>query len=160
MGHLNTCNKDEIIDAGGKVIENTNGTVSLFISTDIGIAPTPTPITKSCCEALDPNYIFNADRQECRWDGGDGGCTTVEPFKLVLNSDGNDGVLFETFEGDNCNLDISFDYLLNLDCASLIDILVDSPNDRGIVDILEEFDICMTLDYLNPITEKLETVYE
>ena len=73
MGYFYTCNTTDIINDGGSVVENTNGTVSLFVTTG-NLSRVPTPITKSCCEALNPNYMFNTDTQECRW--SEGGCST------------------------------------------------------------------------------------
>ena len=111
--------KEDIISSGGEVIENSDGTVSVFIKNADG-ALTYKPLTKPCCDILSSGYTFDVNTQECRW--GDGGCTgNIKPFKVVLNPMGNDGAIFTVDESSNedCSLDISFDYLIQLDCNDI-----------------------------------------
>jgi hypothetical protein len=111
----------EVQDAGGTVVQNPNGTVSVYQPNGLPVA-----LTKPCCERLDPSYTFDFDNQECRWsDTGSSGTTCptdLAPFKIVLNPEGNDGVIFsDGFDAnETCILDISFDYLFNFECDKVL----------------------------------------
>jgi len=110
--------KKAIIAAGGEVIENSGGTVSVFIMGTDGTL-TYKPLTKPCCDILSSGYTFDINTQQCRW--GADCCEDLKPFKVVLNPMGNDGVIFTVDESSNedCSLDISFDYLIQLDCNDI-----------------------------------------
>lgn len=109
---------DTIISNGGEVIENDNGTVSVF--TLLNGTLNYRPLTKYCCEKLSPSYTWDIDKQTCNWGLG---CDNASPFKVILNPTGNDGVIFavDTANNQTCTLDISFDYLLQLECDKIID---------------------------------------
>lgn len=136
----------EVEDAGGQVVENSNGTVSVYSPNGL-----PRPITKPCCERLNPSYTFDIDKQECIW--GEASCpTTLETFNVVLNPEGNDGAIFEVdFETkETCILDVSFDYLFKFDCTKVLTTL--NNINAGLTD--EEIALCRDLDILK---EDLET---
>lgn len=103
--------KQEYIDDGFSFIENPDGTVSLFDNT---LTPVTSHQTKGCCELL--GYTFDSENQECRW----GGTNTDELFKIILNPEGNSSTLFEVDPSEECNLEISFDYLFLFKCDELI----------------------------------------
>ena len=127
-----TCqDKTTIINNGGKVIENDNGSVSLFINDGDGVF-TPVPMTKSCCQKLDPNYTFNCDTQKCVWSQNAENCE-IQPFKVVLNPNGNEGVIFNVEENTNedCTLDVSFDYLMQFDCEDVMIKLQEAISQTG-----------------------------
>ena len=119
--------KTSIIAGGGLVNENIDGTVSVFANLGENTL-TPIPMTKPCCEALDPAYVFNIDIQSCMW--SETSCVTeINEFKVVLNPTGNDGELFLTDDDETCSLDISFDYLMQFDCADIVTKLHEAAND-------------------------------
>ena len=107
----------EVEDSGGNVVENPNGTVSVY-----GANGLPRPITKPCCERLDPSYVFDIDKQECLWGGSSTCPIPLGPFNLILNPEGNDGKMFEVdFDTkETCILDVSFDYLFKFDCTKVL----------------------------------------
>ena len=92
--------------------EMDNGTVALFDDTT---NPVNEHETKSCCEFL--GYIFDVENQKCRWTPN---INTNELFKVVLNPDGNSSTLFEVEPNEECNLEVSFDYLFLFKCDDLI----------------------------------------
>src|ERR1035437_599320 len=118
----NQClSKTDIINSyNGSVVENQDGTVSVFINTGNGI--TPLILTKICCEFLDSSYVFDIQTQKCLWSPSVN-CNIQQVFKLVLNPNGNDGSLFYVEPNDNCVLTIDFDYLFKVKCETLGDIL-------------------------------------
>jgi len=111
---------DIINNYNGSVVENQDGTVSVFADTGSGIAPMI--LTKTCCEFLDPSYMFDIQTQKCLWSPA-ADCSLQQAFKLVLNPNGNDGSLFYVDPNDNCILTIDFDYLFKIKCETLGDIL-------------------------------------
>lgn len=94
-------------------------------------------INKTCCDILKKKLIkqgqligdgvspesiyFDLDEQKCRWAAPTSNTCTIEnsPIKVVLNPDGNDGVLFTYGDDEVCRVDISFDYLIKFDCNKL-----------------------------------------
>lgn len=130
--------KEDIINDGGRVVENDNGTVTVFIQTTDGLVSQP--LTKPCCETLgsvkgeagiEYLYTFDIDTQECRWSSG---CdNSTKPFKVVMNPLGNDGVIFNTNQTNNekCTLRISFDYLFQIDCDDFMARLREANSTQG-----------------------------
>ena len=105
--------KNSITAGGGTTIENSDGTVSVYLS------PTqPYSLTKECCEFLSSAYYFDMINQTCRW-ATPVDCTKNNVINVVLNPKGNDGTIFSLEEGDNCFLEIDFDYLLQFSCIDL-----------------------------------------
>jgi len=103
--------QEDIIKNNGIVIENQDGTVSVFISN--GKYDEPMPLSKVCCEYLNPSYVFDIETQKCRW-SAEATCSIQDAFKLVLNPKGNDGTLFYIEDGDSCVLTVDFNYLFKV----------------------------------------------
>jgi hypothetical protein len=149
-----TCeDKASIINGGGLVNENSDGTVSVFVNLGSDELQ-PIPMTKICCEAISPDYTFDIDSQTCKWSTKD--CSTeMKPFKVVLNPTGNDGAIFEVDEnsGETCTLDITFDYLMQFDCADIATkmntvstgslSLSETSNYREIALLQQQYDDCI-----------------
>jgi hypothetical protein len=108
----------DVVGSGGVVNENNNGTVSVYDGKGNFV-----PLTKTCCEALNSSYTFDCDKQECRW--GDDCQINNGPIKLVINSIGNAGSIFDvnSENGESCTLNITFDYLFQFDCDVIYDAL-------------------------------------
>lgn len=134
MAYFFACvDRDGIIGNGGEIIENADGTVSVFYlsGTANGSVMVLQPMTKPCCEILDSSYVFDIDNQVCRWNAG---CDSPNPFKVVLNPNGNDGVIFavDNFNNETCTLDVSFDFLLQLNCADVVTKLTNVTLNSGL----------------------------
>lgn len=105
---------NNIIAGGGSIIENNDGTISVFL------APSkPYFLTKQCCEFLSNKYYFDIDNQQCRWSKPID-CSENNNINVILNPKGNDGAIFTLNDGDNCYFDISFDYLIQFKCEDLV----------------------------------------
>ncbi len=113
--------KDEYTQKGYNLVENPNGTVSLF--TPEGVNYTSLLMNKSCCEAI--GYTFDIENQNCLWKSLDG-ASEDEGFKIILNPEGNNGALFGVDDNETCCLDISFDYMFKFDCSDLINATTDT----------------------------------
>jgi flagellar biosynthesis chaperone FliJ len=103
-----------IIDGGGEIVEQIDGTVFVWVNTPDGLTPYNDINTKPCCEYL--GYTFDIDNQKCVWD--EVTCDTCE-MKIVINPNGNDGEYFFVGENSQCALDISLDYIFKFDCDVL-----------------------------------------
>jgi hypothetical protein len=141
------------------VNENTDGSVSVFVNIG-GDTLTPIPMTKSCCQKLDPTYTFNIDTQKCEWGSPleDGGNCTFQPFKIVLNPKGNDGVIFSVDEKDDetCTLDISFDYLMQFDCEDVVKRIQDNTSQNtGLTEAQTKEKYALQADYDKCYKQKL-----
>ena len=112
---------DYINQNQGTITQNEDGSISVFILNNLN-GPTPFIINKACCKAINPNYVFDLETQKCMWSVVTG-CTLSDSFKLILNPKGNDGSIFNIESGENCSLDISFNYLFNIKCETLVNIL-------------------------------------
>jgi hypothetical protein len=158
--------KDEIISSGGLVVENEDGTVSVYVQTTDGLSYQP--LTKPCCEALatissengpTPMYTFDIDNQKCRWGGG---CySDAKPFKVVMNPLGNDGVIFNTnnLNNEHCTLKISFDYLFQINCNDILARLNEVSNNNGL-DAETQAEIDSLTIQQERCQRELETYYE
>lgn len=129
-----------IINGGGQIVEQIDGTVSVWVKGDNGLYPYTNINTKPCCELL--GYIFDVENQQCLWDDSIS-CDTCE-LRIAVNPNGNDGDYFYFNSGDTCNLDISLDYLFKFDCSVL---------QSGETVNQEALDI---LDQISDLTDKLE----
>lgn len=117
IGITECLSQSEILDGfNGDIIENQNGTVSVFITDVRGLVPLA--LSKTCCEFINPNYFFDIEKQECRW-SEESTCNLNDSFKIVLNPKGNDGTLFYVEPNDVCYLTIDFDYLFKIKCETL-----------------------------------------
>jgi hypothetical protein len=119
----NCLTKLEIEKNGGAVVNNPDGTVSVFYNNPI-LGKYPVQLTTTCCKALDPSYIFDIDTQTCKWSNTPISCGFSKPINLIVNTKGNDGTLFfvDDFEYETCELKISFDYLLKIKCEDLLNL--------------------------------------
>jgi len=118
-----------------KVVENLDGTVSVFRPNSVG-GFVPLVLTKFCCLALNSGYIFDVNTQECLWSEKQT-CDIENVFKVILNPKGNDGNIFEvpSFSGETCVLDIDFDYLFKVKCETLSNMLLgDSMSYQSTID--------------------------
>jgi hypothetical protein len=126
-------NKNTIINNGGQVIENLDGTVSVFVLNSFNTLQ-PVIMTQFCCSILDSNYFFDINEQKCRWKTNNQ-CSFDNIFKIVLNPEGNHGAIFYN-DNNNCKLKIEFNYLLKIKCETLFSLLTDNLN--GLSDIDED----------------------
>jgi len=118
-----TCyTNNDIERLNGKIIENQDGSVSVYIPNNLGKL-SPVIISKPCCLTLNPNYVFDLDKQTCLWSTNTTACGIEDVFKIVLNPSGNDGSIFYKSEKQNCSLNVSFDYLFKVKCESLNELL-------------------------------------
>ncbi len=143
-----------IVNDGGLVVENSSGSVSVYKYNSNIDALAPVILSKSCCEFIKPSYTFDIDSQTCRWIP-DSGCSLSNSFKLVLNSNGDDGSLFYVDNNDNCSLSIDFDYLFKIKCENLVNTLTFTTP----VSVFETFDVSVTVDIVTS-ANTLQTVYE
>ena len=74
-----------------------------------------------CCEEL--GMTFDASSNKCRWFDN---CSTNDPFKIVLASEGNDGAIFQIDENETCVLEVEFDYLLLFNCDTMTEVTIDT----------------------------------
>lgn len=112
----------------GSLVENQDGTVSVFIPNNVGVL-TPVILTKQCCSLLNTNYTFDVVNQKCLWSTTPTtDCKITDVFKIILNPQGNDGVILNFGSNDNCVLDVSFDYLFKIKCETLNDLLLGGVN--------------------------------
>lgn len=117
----------EVYGLGGVVNENQDGSVSVFIPDNQG-KMAPMILGTACCSTLNPDYIFDIDKQLCMW-RNPLACSIENTFKITLNPSGNDGSIFFVGEDENCSLDIQFDYLFKVKCETLSGILLGTSND-------------------------------
>lgn len=138
---MDCLNKEDTINNGGEVIENDNGTVSVYYSD--GNVLVNSPLTKFCCELLDSSYIWDANKQLCKWDVG---CDNPSPFKVVLNPNGNDGVIFSVDQTnqETCTLNISFDYLFQMDCDDIISKIREANDNTELNELQLQYDNCIS----------------
>ena len=115
----------KINNGGGKLIENIDGTVSVFMPITSTNNLTPIKLNEYCCKQLKNTYTFDIETQKCLWVEKKP-CNIENKFKIVLNPLGNDGSIFELGETDNCFVNIEFDYLFKIKCETLASFL--NPN--------------------------------
>jgi hypothetical protein len=120
-----------IIANGGQVLENLDGTVSVYILNSANIL-FPSILTQQCCLALNPSYTFDINTQSCLWKTQTE-CSLEDVFKITLNPQGNEGSIFYVDDDESCNLKIEFDYLFKIKCETLSNLLNDGVN--GLEDI-------------------------
>jgi hypothetical protein len=114
-----TCTNNSILLAGGQIVENQDGSVSLFMPNNRGVL-SPVSLSQECCTNL--GYSFDIETQTCLWGIGYT-CTDNTVFNLVLNPNGNDGAIFSVDNNETCSLNIDFDFLIKVKCETLLDML-------------------------------------
>lgn len=91
-------------------------------------------------------------------------CTVNDSFNIILNPNGNDGVLYNVDNFETCTLNIAFDYLFKFNCAKLFNVLYPNPNDivntgcTTILDVFEKLDVSIILNVISGST--LLNIYE
>lgn len=151
---LTSCDKQTILQNGGQVIENSDGTVSVFIN-DNRNNLIPVEIGKTCCTTM--GYTFDNDKQQCRWSqySNQNNITFSDPnlFNIAINPNGNDGAMFVTEENETCILNIEFDYLIKVKCETLQNTFIKTGNQNTNCDspvkFLENISISLTLNINN-----------
>ena len=115
--------REDLITLGGYVFqENNDGTVTIINSQgNVGLGNASGDLflnysrQQYCCEQS--GYIFDVENSQCLWS------TPTEsfddPFKIIINPNLDNSVLFDVDENETCCLDISFDYLFKFDCHVL-----------------------------------------
>jgi cell division protein FtsB len=130
---------EQIINNNWQLVENYDGTVSLYDANLTNISSTIE--TKPCCEAL--GYTFDLDEQKCRWGTGTSECNfyTKDPYKIVLNPNIDEGVLFSFEDNEVCTLDISFDYLFKFDCEDVLNAVFGSNGGQTLVELKDQINL-------------------
>jgi len=121
--------KEQYKKDGFSIIEESNGTVSVY---DSNLQPVTQHETKPCCEAL--GYTFDIENQKCRW-----ALDNEELFKVVLNPEANNSILFDVQENETCSLEITFDYIFQFDYKDMLSAKAKANNIEP--DIQQEIDI-------------------
>jgi hypothetical protein len=115
----------QILDTDNVDISNC---VDFLPSVDIN--PNKLSYYNDCgCDIESSDNILDLTVKSLDFSRNDGGiCNLTNEFKLVLNPNGNDGVLFTTTDNENeeYNLNIDFDFLIKIKCNSLSNLLTDS----------------------------------
>jgi hypothetical protein len=128
-------------DTFDRFVFNSNGTVSGYNSNGASGgqssfgqgAPSATPmdLPQACCDAL--GFTYEPAVAKCYYTQD---CDTTEPFKIVFGSNQNDGALFQIDDGETCQLEINFDYLISYDCT-----LIQTCVDELITKVTDELSI-------------------
>jgi hypothetical protein len=182
MANLNTNTSgkcfdyNQILSLGGSVLENIDGSVSVFLLDENDILA-PIALTKTCCEFIRFNYTFDIETQTCKWSTKTTTkeCILDETIKLVLNPTGNDGSIFYIDDNENCFVTIDFDYLLKVKCETFSNSLNTEKKETAKketantptttdkcskpIDLFESIDVSVTLDVVTS-ANTLETVFE
>jgi hypothetical protein len=153
------CNGRSILSSGGQIIENQDGSVSVFIPNNLNVLA-PIQIGELCCSNL--GYTFDIEKQKCMW--GSNSCDITNEFKILLNPNNQDGSVFEQNFNETCSLNINFDYLIKVKCETLMGLLTEEPQSNTSIDsIIEQIQaqevICETLsNQLNILSEQLSLI--
>jgi len=162
MSKIITCyTENEIIQNGGVVIENSDGTISVY-QKDNQFGLTETFLTKTCCAALRPNGLtFDENTQKCYW-SKEKQCD--RPFNIVLNPKGNDGAIFSVPPDDTCTLSVEFDFLFKFSGSSLTEIANGKSDStcEQVIDVFESIGASMIINVIKPTQTGISTqnVYE
>lgn len=142
-----------VIEASnGSVIENTDGTVSVYMPNVYGVTR-PLFLSQNCCENLDinKNYVFDIESQTCRWKPISENCI-IDSLKVTINPYGNDGTIFYVDNSEDvCDLKISFDYLFKVSCETLSDFLNGTESTSTCtkpIEVFETLGVDITLDVM------------
>lgn len=110
------------------LVKNTDGTISVYILNSNNVKA-PQEITKIGCETLNSitneGYYYDLNAQKCRWSITNITSVDEKPLKIVLNPEGNDGVIFNVDEvsNDTYSLFVEFDYLLKFNCEKFSELI-------------------------------------
>ena len=139
------CTYDRITTIG-QIIENTDGSVSVFMPNNMSVLA-PVNLTQECCTNL--GYTFDINTQRCLW--GNSSCDLGSTFNVSLNPNGNDGAMFLTGDDETCSLIVEFDYLIKVKCETLRDLLIDTS---GVISVSNEA-ILAQIEEQNAICEAI-----
>lgn len=141
--------RDEIINAQGMVVNNPDGTISVYTINPSTQQLAPSQLTKACCDSLAiPGAYFDTNSQKCRWSTSNAGpCDFDLSFNVVLNPKGNDGAIFGVASEETCTLSVDFDYLFKFDCATLTDLVNGAVTSscNSVVDVFESVAAAMSI---------------
>jgi hypothetical protein len=164
----NTClTEKEILSQNGRVIYNSDGTISVYTVSPITGQLTPSHLTKPCCEALGiAGSYFDTTTQKCRW-SKEASCKDESVFNLVLNPRGNDGAIFSPETNETCTLTVDFDYLFKFSCTTLTDLVNQqiTGSCKTVLDVFESVGASMILNIVdttntnNTLVNVYETVF-
>ena len=146
------CNtRNDILNNGGKIINNSDGTISVY--TQYAGKFIPFQLTKPCCENI--GGIFDLDAQECRWSPQT--CDNISSINIVLNSKGSDGSTFIVGPDETATLSVDFDYLFNFSYDKLVTVPV-----TGITAAFENINMSMVINEVsvNQDNISLSNIYE
>ncbi len=143
-----TVTREDLITRGYVFQENNDGTVTIINPQgNVGIGNSGGDLflnysrQQYCCEQS--GYIFDVENSQCLWS------TPTEslddPFKIIINPNLDNSVLFDVDENETCCLDISFDYLFKFDCHVLEEAIngetiVVNKNSDKIINLQNEID--------------------
>lgn len=153
--------ESEIISNGGAVVENNDGTISVYAPNSVTGTLTLLPLTKPCCEALrTPALFFDKATQKCYWSN----VNTNVPLNVVLNPRGNDGAIFSVESDESCTLSVEFDYLFKFSGNTLTELAngtLDSECET-VTDVFESLSASMVISTIKPTSTGTITqpVYE
>lgn len=124
-----------------------------------GGGTTTSPISEERCNAL--NLTWDPETERCYWSEP---CIVDPEFKIVLGSQGNEGVLFQVNDNEICQLQVKFEYLIQFDCETLRSCTESEASELGCLDSFNNLDIAVTIDKVvyreTPATSGLQTTYE
>lgn len=129
----------------GVLNENQNGTVSVYMPN--GNVLGPVNLTEECCLVLNDTYTWDSNTQSCMWNN-EASCSIESAFKITLNPNGNEAVLFASEPNKTCVLNVEFDYLFKIRCETLNNIILLTQNPNGSSpygDVLSEISQIQTL---------------
>jgi hypothetical protein len=135
------------------IIKNEDGTLSVYIKNENNVV-VPYVITKFCCDILrdlqnDDTIYFDLDSQKCRYSTNT--CGNL-PVKIDVNSNLNDGTVFQYNSNESCILSIDFDYLFKVNCESLSKIILNTTKGTSLqgctrpVDVFQNLDVSLVLE--------------
>jgi SprB repeat len=148
----------DIINANGQVIQNPDGTISVYTFNSITGQLAPQRLVKSSCDALGiSGAYFDSTAQKCRWSA----INCDAPFNLVINSRGSDGTIFSVYPDQTCTLSVDFDYLFKFDCATLTQLAAGTITGtcNTIIDVFENIGASVVID-VAPTSTSLTRVFE
>lgn len=107
-------------------------------------------VDKDCCESL--GYIFDPNTVSCYWSTP---CDDSNNIKILISPEGEDGVLYQIDENENCTLDIEFDYLLQFNCGEVLECqkgLIQSVDNKSEIEYKIDSNQSLINDYTNQLT--------
>lgn len=136
-------------------------------------------LTEYCCNLLNSveypsftgfTYSWDQNYGKCKWLKSVD-CNNLPTFNVTLNPQGNYGAIFDVDTGENCVLEVKFDYMFHFDCADVLSISATTVNTQldSLYEELETQNIIInnardaiknidaTFNYVVPYTFTVET---